>query len=135
MVAIMQVKDEGTKNKIGERDHEWTDVCSMRGWLDLSSGDSKRESYNTKIQESTHLFICDFQNHVDISEKWKWNPRVLIDCFTDQETAEDVVEVSSEYARMVIKGKVYDILLIDNPMELNQQLEIYLKFVGGQSCR
>jgi hypothetical protein len=33
---------------------------------------------------------------------------------------------------MVINGKTYDILLIDNPMELGSQLEFYLKFTGGQ---
>jgi hypothetical protein len=32
--------------------------------------------------------------------------------------------------RMVINGNVYDVLMIDNPMELNQHLEIYLKYVG-----
>jgi hypothetical protein len=35
---------------------------------------------------------------------------------------------------MVINGKRYDVLLIDNPMELDtgSQLEFYLKFTGGQ---
>ena len=32
---------------------------------------------------------------------------------------------------MVINNKKYDVTLIDNPMELNAQLEIYLKYVGG----
>jgi len=32
---------------------------------------------------------------------------------------------------MVIKGFVYDVLLIDNPDERNEQLEIYLKRVGA----
>ena len=32
----------------------------------------------------------------------------------------------------VIGGKVYDVLLIDDPMELHKQLEISLKFTGGQ---
>lgn len=132
IIAVMQVKDEGLPNRIGEREHEWFDVCSIRGWLDLSTGDSRRESFSAKIQESTHIFICDFQNHVDISEKWQWNPHILIDSFVDQETSEENVEISSEYARMVIKGRIYDILLIDNPMEMDQQLEFYLKFVGGQ---
>ena len=28
-------------------------------------------------------------------------------------------------------GKVYQITLLDNPMELNRQWEIYLKYTGG----
>lgn len=34
---------------------------------------------------------------------------------------------------MLINGEIYDIQLIDNPMHLNYQLEIYLKYVGGQN--
>ena len=35
---------------------------------------------------------------------------------------------------MTINGKRYDILLIDNPMEMGSgsQLEFYLRFTGGQ---
>ena len=32
---------------------------------------------------------------------------------------------------MVIGGKVYEVMLIDDPMELHEQLEIYLKYTGG----
>ena len=41
-------------------------------------------------------------------------------------------KITAENARAIINGKTYDITLIDNPMELNQQLEIYLKYTGGQ---
>lgn len=42
--------------------------------------------------------------------------------------------IKAEFSRMVVNGKRYDILLIDNPMEMQSgsQLEIYLKFTGGQ---
>jgi hypothetical protein len=42
--------------------------------------------------------------------------------------------ITAESARMVINGKVYDIILIDNPMEMcsGSQLEFYLRFTGGQ---
>ena len=33
--------------------------------------------------------------------------------------------------RMIIKGMVYDVLLIDNPDEMDEQLEIYLRKVGA----
>ena len=36
--ALIQVKDEGKKNIIGEKEHVWMDVTSLKGWLDLSNG-------------------------------------------------------------------------------------------------
>ena len=95
-----------TKNAIGEQVSTWADAQTLRGWLDLASGDSGRLTYYAKIQESTHYFISD---HV------KLRP-----------------EITAENAMMRIGGKMYDILLIDNPMELNAQLEFYLKYTGGQ---
>ena len=101
-----------TKNEIGEKVQTWTDVQSILGWLDLSSGDSRHNTYNTKIQESTHIFIGDY---VEL------DPRI-----------------KSENSRLLIgSGEAalrYDIMLIDNPMEMGSgsQLEIYLKYTGGQ---
>ena len=105
--AVIQV---GTVevNGIGEPERIWTDTQTIKGWLDLTSGDSSYTSFNAKMQESTHLFISDF---------------VTLDSTIRPETS-----------RMVINGKQYDILLIDNPMELGagSQLEFYLKYTGGQ---
>lgn len=99
---------KATKNEIGELVNSWEDVQSLRGWIDLSSGDSRYSTFNAKIQESTHIFICDYaplQSGID-----------------------------AETSRMVINGKSYDILLIDNPMEMGSgsQLEFYLRYTGGQ---
>lgn len=99
--AILQRKNGSTINEIGERIHKWSDVQKLWGWLDLSTGDSKY-TYDTKLQESTHIFICD---HV-------------------------VVDRLANDKRLVVNGLIYDVLLIDDPMELHQQLEIYLKYVG-----
>ena len=99
--AVLQQKNGFTKNEIGEKVQSWADIQSLTGWLDLSAGDSKY-TYNAKLQESTHIFICD---HVAVDRK------------TDDK-------------RLVINGTVYDILLIDDPMELHQHLEIYLRSVG-----
>ena len=103
--AIIQVSTV-TKNAIGEQVKAWEDVQTIKGWLDLSGGDSRYNAYYAKIQESTHFFIADY---------------VPLDS-----------RITAENARMLVGGKVYDILLIDNPMEMNQQLEIYLKYTGGQ---
>ena len=97
-----------TKNSIGEAVQTWTDVQAIKGWLDLSSGDSRYNTYATKIQESTHLFIADY---------------VKLDS-----------RIQAETSRVIINGKRYDVMLIDNPMEMGagSQLEIYLKYTGGQ---
>lgn len=95
-----------TKNEIGGTSKTWTTVQSIKGWLDLSGGDSKYTTYNAKVQESTHVFVADY---------------VSLDA-----------RIKAENSRLVVGGKVYDILLIDDPMEMHMQLEIYLKYTGGQ---
>ena len=113
--AVFQVKtftkDERghyIRNSVGEIVMGWKDAQTIRGWLDLSTGDSRHTTYYAKIQESTHIFIADY---VRLDER-----------------------ITAENARMVIDGKVYDITLIDNPMGMGSgsQLEIYLKYTGGQ---
>lgn len=113
IVASLQVYTF-RENEIGETIKEWHDVTTLKGYLDLSSGDSKRTTYNSKIEESTHIFICDY-NAVFES--------ILINGVN--------VKVDTENTRIVIKNKVYDVLLVDNPMELNYHYEIYLKYSGG----
>lgn len=121
--AVLQVSTT-TKNEIGEKVKVWHDVPvtmpgrkepGLFGWLDLQSGDSKYTTYNAKIQESTHLFICDY---LPI-------PATL-------EVEGKTVKVSAENARMVANSQRYDVMLIDDPMGLHKQLEIYLKYTGGQ---
>lgn len=102
--GVIQVKASSTKNEIGESIATWEDAKTLSGFLDLSSGNSNYTSYNTKISESTNIFICDYQ---------------------------DLSTIDVEKARMVIKNQVYDITWIDNPMELNKHLEIFLKHIGG----
>lgn len=103
--AVIQVRTV-SKNAIGEQVEAWADVQTIKGWLDLNSGDAHTSTYYAKIQDSTHYFISDY---VPLDER-----------------------ITDENSRMVIGGKHYDIRLIDNPMELNAQLEFYLKFTGGQ---
>lgn len=104
--ATFQLK-ESQKNAIGEYVATWTDCLTVSGWLDLSTGDSKHTVFYAKTQESSHVFICDY---VDLA----------------------AAGIESDNARVVINGKAYEIMLIDNPMEMNEQLEIYLRFIGGQ---
>lgn len=103
--AEIQIKSTH-KNKIGEAVKEWQTVQTLTGWLDLASGDSKYVSFNAKMQETTHVFIADY---------------VPLDS-----------AITAENSRVIISGKSYDVMYFDNPMELNSQWEIYLKYVGGQ---
>lgn len=105
--GTLQIKST-EKNNIGEALTSYSDTVSLFGFLDLMNGDSKHVVYNAKVQESTHIFICDYK---DLS----------------------LYKINCENCRMIVNGLVYEVLMIDNPMELNRQLEIYLKFVGGQN--
>jgi head-tail adaptor len=103
--AVIQTREIHI-NAIGEQVNTWKDAVTLKGFLDLSGGSAQYAGFNAKIQESTHFFICDF---VPLPES-----------------------VTAENSRMIIRNKIYNITLIDNPMELNKHLEIYLKYTGGQ---
>jgi len=93
------------ENDIGEREKVWADAFSPVGWLGMQSGDSDYTKHKTKLEESTHVFLCDYHSGIYALQ--------------DQDT------------RMIIKGFVYDVLLIDNPDEMDEQLEIFLRRVGA----
>lgn len=107
ILGVIQTKTSFGKNEIGETVNTWTDAFSKDGWLGMQSGDSQRSNFNAKIEESTHVFLCDYDSGIDA--------------------------LSDEDTRMIIKGKIYDVKYIDNPDEMDEQLEIYLKKVGDHS--
>lgn len=105
--VTIQINTGATKNEIGEKIRKWESVQEITGWLDLSSGDSSYNTYNAKIQESTHVFISDY---MELDRR-----------------------IETENSRLVDEdGLIYDIMLIDDPMKMHEQLEIYLKYTGGQ---
>ena len=103
--GTLQRQTVGGRNAIGEAEIAWENAVVLRGWLGLQSGDSKYSNWRAKLEESTHVFLCDFHA--------------------------PAYSLAAENTRMVIKGFVYDVLLIDNPDEMDEQLEIYLKRVGA----
>lgn len=105
--AVIQISVT-EKNAIGEQVKTWKDVQTLRGWLDLATGRSGYAAFYAKVQESTHIFIGDY---------------VPLDS-----------RIDADNSRMIVKGKVYDIMLLDNPMEMESrsQWEIYLKYTGGR---
>lgn len=108
IVLELQIKafNDTTTNSIGEQEtgeHSpvWLPYKKLTGWLDLSTGTAQYNNYNSKVAESSHIFICDYQK-LDKKEK---------------------------ELRAIVNGAMYDVDFIDNPMELNAQLEIYLSKV------
>lgn len=92
-------------NAIGEQEVTWTDVQTITGWLDLSSGGSNYTTYSAKVAESTDVFIADYEP---------------LDS-----------RISVENASAIVNGERFDVMWIDDPMGMHQQLEIYLKSTGG----
>lgn len=91
------------RNEIGELEKVWKTVQEINGFLDLINGSSDYEKMNAKIEESTHIFIC---NYIPFA-----------DC------------INAGSSRLLINGRIYDIMLIDNPMRLNRHYEIYLRLI------
>lgn len=100
--AIVQLK-YSTENDIGENQSTWMSLTTIKGWLDLSSGTSTR-SHKTKTEESSHVFISDYDSTVRGIDPAK--------------------------CRLVINSRVYEVKFIDDPMELHDHLEITLNLVG-----
>ena len=61
IVAELQLKSS-VKNEIGENISSWDTIHEVKGFLDLSSGDSNYSNYNAKIQESTHVLFAIMLN-------------------------------------------------------------------------
>lgn len=100
ITAVLQTKTS-SKNAFGEKVESWSDVQLLKGFLDFTGGDgSYKSNFKGSVEETTHIFICDY---VDI-------------------------DVKPTQCRMIIDNKMYDVLMIDNPMNLNQHLEIMLKY-------
>ncbi len=112
--AVIQVTDVAW-NKVGEPETAYIDALTgIRGWLDLSGGDSKHLDYSAKVQESTHIFLCGY---FALEYKVEGRP---------------VIKITPANSRMVVDGEVYEVMLYDDPMGMHEHLEIYLKYTGGR---
>ena len=103
--------------------------------IQLQKKRKERERTGLFPAEGIRLFQeipSDRLDEVFVSESFldRGDAEELLSRWDEQET---FVDVTSENARMVIQGLVYEILLIDNPMNMNEHLEIYLRFIGGQN--
>ena len=100
--AIIQTKTS-SKNEYGAITDSWQDVTTIKGFLDFTGGDaSYNSSYKCKLEETTHIFICDYN-----------------------EVARQATPTTS---RLIIDNEVYEVLMIDDPMDLHKHLEFMLKY-------
>lgn len=99
---------DAVKNEIGETVPGWAPVGLLTGWLDLMSGAAgpAYTTYSAPIAESTHVLLADYDA--------------------------TVAAAAGQTCRATINGQRYAVQLIDDPMGMHQQLEIYLKHTGGQ---
>lgn len=98
--GVLQTKIS-SKNDYGALVDDWQDVTNITGFLDFTSGDgSYKSNFKGKVEETTHLFICDYMK----------------------------LDVKPTRCRLLIDNEVYEVLMIDDPMGLHQHLEIMLKY-------
>lgn len=113
-LAVIQVKTT-TQNDIAEDVQSWKDIHQFTGWLDLSTGDSNSLNFNAKMQESTHFFLCDYFPLQ----------------YSEEDKPGEISKITTENSRVLIGGEVYEVMIYDDPMNMHDHLEIWLKYVGG----
>ena len=80
-------------------------IMELSGWLDYQSGQFGHLSYQAKVQDSTHVFVCDYD--------------------------ERYASLDENGLSLAIGPNRYEVLLIDDPMGMHGHIETYLKYTGG----
>ena len=111
--AVIQIK-KTVSDETGAPRAVFIDALEMEGWLDLLDGGSKHLSYNAKIQESTHVFLCGYRE------------------LMYREDGKPEIRITPENSRMTVDGEIYEVMLYDDPMGMHGHLEVYLKYTGGR---
>lgn len=98
--SILKYGKTGRKNSLGQPIYDYAEMSSFDGWIDLLGGE---ETINQKAisSETTHI-ILTFDTDIELDKA----------------------------DRVKFGKKVYEVTYIDNPMELNDHLEIFLKQVA-----
>ena len=100
ITAVLQTETT-SKNSFGEIVKSWQDVQVLKGFLDFTGGDgSYKSNFKGSVEETTHIFICDYVK----------------------------LDVKPTHCRLLCDNKLYDVLTIDDPMNLHSHLEIMLKY-------
>ena len=100
ITAVLQTETT-SKNAFGEIVKSWQDVQVLKGFLDFTGGDgSYKSNFKGAVEETTHIFICDYVK----------------------------LDVKPTQCRLLCDNKLYDVLMIDDPMNLHSHIEIMLKY-------
>lgn len=97
--SILKYGKTARKNNLGQPIYDYLEKSSFDGYIDFLGGE---ETLNQKAitAESTHVIVT-FETDIELDKA----------------------------DRIMFGQKVYDVTYIDNPMELNDHLEIFLKQV------
>lgn len=79
------------------------EVMTIVGWLDYQSGEVGHLAYQAAVQDTTHIFISDYQA--------------------------DYADLPAVGLSLEIGGKAYEVKLIDDPMNMHEHIETYLRLV------
>lgn len=110
---VLKRKSSFDKNEIGENVPKLVDYMTFKGFLDMANTNTTHAVYNAKMQDSTHYFICDYKE---------------LETFIDDKGVEKKPRIDELVA--YCNDKEFDVLWVDNPMELNYHLEFYLEYKG-----
>lgn len=102
--AVIEVK-KTAGNEIGAEREQWTAYRTVPGFLDMIGEGTDRTTFNKKVQDSDYIFLTDYI---------------------------ELPGVDEENSRLRIANKIYEVRLYDDPMGMHEQLEIYLRYLGGQ---
>lgn len=86
----------------------WKDAFPLSGVLDLLDGGVNLKMMS-RVEDADYIFMCDYFVPAYNGEK-----------------------LTAENSRFLIDGEVYEVKLFDDPMNLHEHLEIYLKYLGWQ---
>lgn len=79
-------------------------VMEIVGWLDYQGGQKGHTAYQAPIEDTTHVFLSDYDA--------------------------DYASQKEDGLSLVVGGRRYEVLLIDDPMGLHEHLETFLRYAG-----
>ncbi|MCI9463374.1 MAG: hypothetical protein HFI48_05735 [Lachnospiraceae bacterium] len=97
-------------NDLGNEVTEWENAFPIKGFLDLANEGTNSHNLMHRVEDADYIFLCNY-----------FAPVV------------GKVKLTAENSRLIIAGEVYEVKVYDDPMNLHEHMEIYLKYMGGQS--
>lgn len=108
--AYVQIRDV-RPDEYGVDRENWKNAFPepLSGVLDLTGADTSRDMMK-RVEDSDYIFLCDYFDLHVCGEK-----------------------LTTENSRILIDGEIYEVRLYDDVMRMHEHMEIYLKYLGGQS--